>query len=1214
MSPRIIFGNTGSYSVKLTVTTSTGATIVYNQTLNITSNSLPTATIQSSMTNFTPTCDGSSQSIDVQFTGTPPFNITLSDGATTKTFSNIDQFQSTLYWDVYISNPTITATSVTDYGTNQYCHNVGNSITFTNIVKCCSNKVNNGDFEENLPAVSLNYPTSASTGNVDFFTDYKYCQGGTCNPNTISVTTSQISNPYFSSYLCMSQHGQNILLCDGYYSGTGCSNPIPPAPADVWRSEPISVNQNQDYYFSFWVNNAWDYYTYVENFWSYAPQIELFINNSTTPVNFDNLTGTPNYYYPVVQPERWNHLCGIWNSGSNTTAQMEIRTVMDGWYGNDFALDNIELRCIDNFNVVVSNSVPICSGSSTAQLTAISTGGAQPYTYNWSPSTGLSQSTISNPIANPSVTTTYGLTATDANGCTSTGSVTVIVNTVSITTNPNQPICQGESQTLTAMGGGTYLWSNSAVTSSIVVSPTTTTVYSVTVTGTNSCTATGQVTVSVNPPPAVTINGYTPPRSYILCTGNSITLTGGGASNYIWSNGSAGSSITVSPTTSTFYTVTGTTRNGCSNTAVVQVSIMSLPSVTVSASANPICSGETTTLTASGATTYSWNNGSITNAITVSPTTTTTYSVTGSNLFGCDNTASITVIVNSPPTVTINGVSPSQAQIGYMICTGNSITFTAGGASTYVWSGGLTNNPLTVSPTASTTYHVTGTDANGCTNTASVQVIVNSLPNVTVSASSNAVCSGSSVTLTASGALIYNWSNGSTSNPLVDSPTSTTVYTVTGSNLGCANTASVTVTVNPLPIIAISATANPICPGSSTILTPSGASNYTWNTGSTAYELPVSPTVTTTYTVTGTIKETGCTNSASITVIVNTPPTVTINGVAPSQFQIGYMICTGNSITLTGGGASTYVWSGGLTSNPLIVSPTVSTTYHVTGTDGNGCTNTASVQVAVRPLPVVTVSASSNTICSGSPVTLTAGGALSYSWSNGATGNPLVDLPISSITYSVTGTSLGCANTASVSIIVPPLPAIFNFSGGGTYCEGSTGPLVTLDGSEIGVNYQLQLGGVNYGAVYSGTGSSISGHMTNPGTYTVVATNAATGCSATMTGSVTIIEINCDQTSKSLTAGNNNLTTPDGFFVTNKLSVYPNPTSNKVTYDFYDGINEEYQFKVIDINGKVIISNTATSIIGYNSNSLDLELFGAGVYILCIQTKQNTLKSYIVKE
>jgi gliding motility-associated-like protein len=646
----------------------------------------------------------------------------------------------------------------------------------------------------------------------------------------------------------------------------------------------------------------------------------------------------------------------------------------------------------------------------------------------------------------------------------------------------NATICPGESATLTAsssMGGTTYLWNTGATTSSIVVSPGTTTTY--TVTGTSGGqTGSASATVTVLPAPTVTVS----PSAPQICLGQSVNLTAGGASTYSWSGGlGTGATKTVSPLTTTTYTVTGTSAAGCTGTASVTVTVNPNPTVSITPSAPQICAGSAATITAGGANTYSWSGGLGTNAVqTVSPGTTTTYAVTGTSTAGCTGTASVTVTVNPNPTVSI---TPSAPQI----CLGSSVTITAGGASTYNWSGGLgTNASQTVSPATTTTYTVTGTNTNGCTGSTSATVTVTPGLSVSITPSSPSLCLGESVLITATGGTTYSWSSGLGTNPAQTvSPTTTTTYSVTATDgFGCSGTASVTVTVNPNPTVSITPSAPQICAGSSATITAGGANTYSWSGGlGTNAVQTVSPGTTTTYAVTGT-NIAGCTGTASVTVTVNPNPTVSIT---PSAAQI----CAGSSTTITAGGASTYSWSGGLgTSAAQTVSPGSTTTYTVTGTNAQGCTGTASVTVTVNSNPVVIITPNSQAICDGDSGIITATGAGSYIWSGGlGTSASQTIAPAVTTTYTVTGTDInGCSGTANAIVTVHPNPVVTAIADPGIICIGAS---TTITGGGA-LNYVWSNGSSS--GVFSETPSQTT-------TYSVIGTDI-NGCTGTASVTVTV--------------------------------------------------------------------------------------------------------------
>ncbi len=380
-----------------------------------------------------------------------------------------------------------------------------------------------------------------------------------------------------------------------------------------------------------------------------------------------------------------------------------------------------------------------------------------------------------------------------------------------------------------------------------------------------------------------------------ICLGESSNLMVSSdipGTTFNWSNGlGTNSNVTVSPTTTTTYSVTGITPEGCTSTAEITVTVHPLPNITVTTTPTEICLNESSELTVSSdipGTTFSWSNGLGANPnVTVSPTTTTTYYVTGTTIEGCTGTAEVTVTVHPLPIITVTA-NPSE------ICLGESSDLTVSSdipGTTFSWSNGLGTNPnVTVSPTATITYSVTGTTLEGCTGTASVTVTVHPLPTITASATPTEICHGESSDLMVSSDIpgtTFNWSNGLGTNPSVTvSPTATTTYSVTGTTQdGCTGTASVTVTVHPLPTIIASATPSEICLNESSELIVSSdipGTTFSWsNSLGTNPNVTVSPTTTTTYSVTGTTTE-GCTGTAVVTVIVHPLPTITATA-TPSE-------------------------------------------------------------------------------------------------------------------------------------------------------------------------------------------------------------------------------------------------------------------------------------------------------------------------------------------
>jgi PKD repeat protein len=354
---------------------------------------------------------------------------------------------------------------------------------------------------------------------------------------------------------------------------------------------------------------------------------------------------------------------------------------------------------------------------------------------------------------------------------------------------PTTSICSGQSATFTDASTNTpTAWAWNAVgatpSSSSLQNPTftysTAGTFSVTLVASNSSGSSAMITktLTVKATPTVTVN------SASICSGTSTILTVSGATSYSWNSGATSTTISVTPTTTTNYTVTGIT-SGCSQATTSTVTVKPIPALTVNSST--ICSGKTATLTASGATTYSWNTGATAISITVTPASSTNYTITGTSL-GCSKTNTTSITVTPNPTITVSSSST--------ICAGTSASLTASGATTYSWNTGATTNSISVSPASSTSYTITGTSL-GCSKTNTTSVTVNPAPALTVNSST--ICSGKTATLTASGATTYSWNTGATSNSISLSPTTSTNYTITGTSSGCSKTNTTSVTVNPTP-------------------------------------------------------------------------------------------------------------------------------------------------------------------------------------------------------------------------------------------------------------------------------------------------------------------------------------------------------------------------------------------------------------------------------
>jgi hypothetical protein len=265
---------------------------------------------------------------------------------------------------------------------------------------------------------------------------------------------------------------------------------------------------------------------------------------------------------------------------------------------------------------------------------------------------------------------------------------------------------------------GNYTWSPAIglaqpSTQSTQASPSSTQVYT-TVLSNGFCSSTHTVLLQVAQQPTLNVIS----TASLVCVGNTATLTASGASTYSWSNGASNSVITISPAGNSTYVVTGFNQPCPSATAVAQVSVA--PALLISAvSQSPIlCAGESTTLYANGASTYTWSNGVLSSSTVVSPLVNTTYTVLGSSGPGCSSQQVVTVISNSLPLVQ---VTPSSATV----CAGVALELIASGALSYTWLPvNLSSSGIVLFPQNSSTYTLVGQAQNQCKSSVVVPVVV----------------------------------------------------------------------------------------------------------------------------------------------------------------------------------------------------------------------------------------------------------------------------------------------------------------------------------------------------------------------------------------------------------------------------------------------------------------------------------------------------------
>lgn len=804
------------------------------------------------------------------------------------------------------------------------------------------------------------------------------------------------------------------------------------------------------------------------------------------------------------------------------------------------------------------------------------------HTYNWSPAAGLNNPTIANPSANPSATTTYTLTETDANGNQLIDQVTVTVNNSPPVSNAGPDVTKNCIQNTTgavigaaAVAGNTYAWSpTTGLSSATVANPTAnplfTTTYTVTTTNAVGCTSTDQV--------IVTVNTFQPTANAGLdftktCISNVNGLAIGASSvtgnTYSWTPATGLSSATVSnptanPSTTTTYTLTATNiSSGCTATDQVLVTVDNQgPTVNAGIDLSKTCvsnvNGATIGMTAIAGNSYTWTPATGLSSTTIAnpfanPTVTTTYTMSSTNpTTGCTATDQIVVTVNNTPPTANAGL---DATVSCNTNVGGAIlgTPTVAG-NTYSWtpSTGLNSSTLsqpTANPSTNTTYNLMVMNASsGCMSTDQVVVTVNTSP-----ATANAGLDGSVNCL----------NNG------------------TGYGLGSTPIAGMTYTWTPSTGLSSATVANPLA----------------------------SPTVATVYTLTATNAASGCTATDQVTVFINTQ-------VPSVDAGLNQIICAGTPVTLTGNGSAgaTFQWDNGIQNGVTFV-PTTTTTYTLTATAANGCSSTDQVIVAVNSLPTVSAGPDVQS-CNGSPVTLTGTGALTYTWQP-AIQNGQAFIPVNSSSFVVTGTDANnCHSTDTVYVAVgQATSSTLNESAcdsytlnGQSYTQSGTYTQVITNASgcdsTITLNLNLEFSPItpvitltNGVTMTTPAQANVTFQWINCSDLTPIAGATGTTFTASLNGVYAVVASNAcaSDTSECSTVNSVGLET----LSSNGISVFPNPTNELLTVQVPVAFLGS-EWNLVDIRGRQVLIGK----VDIEQFQLNLSDLARGTYWLSLGTNQ----------
>ena len=710
----------------------------------------------------------------------------------------------------------------------------------------------------------------------------------------------------------------------------------------------------------------------------------------------------------------------------------------------------------------VRDRASLCRGAAVT-LSASARGGRAPLTWSWTPVDGLSDPTIPNPLASPSITTTYTVAVRDAAGCIVSERVEVtVLEAPRVHAGEDVSICTGTPAVLNAtLAGGRqpyrYTWSPATGLSSIrtltpTASPNRTTMYTLTVTDANGCVGMDTVTVYVSPPPVANAGA-----DVRMCAGSESPIgefaTGGRPPySYQWtpSTGLSDPNIATpiaSPATTTQYTLTVTDAGGCSVSDNVTVHVYALPLISLPREIT-ICRGQGAKLelsvTGGGkALRYEWtpreglSNGTIANPI-AAPVQTTTYTVTVIDPNGCR--------VSAVVTVTVQPCNKADAGEDMELCSGERVRIGARDADTsynavFSWLPVQGLDDATAAapiafPEVTTRYILTVRNSFGCVSRDTVRLRVSPSPNITASDDAT-ICHGGEATLSAritGGTQPYRtiWvPETGLSNPEAlrtsARPVATTLYTVTVTDArGCIATDSVLVTLAPPLTMSMPRTAS-ACRDDEVQLggeirggTP--PYRFFWSPPEGLDDRNASrPTAVAQrsmiYTVTLSDAN-GCKLVDTVRVDVLERPIVTLS---PSTQQD---ICEGQTVTLQANpGYARYLWSNMRESARIEIQEEGE--YNVTAWNEHGCSNMSeSVLIRVFPRPKPSISAFGPlSFCEGDSVLLDAGaGYLHYRWSTGAEARMLTATVSGTYTVTVTGQG-GCeATSPPVNVTVFPKP------------------------------------------------------------------------------------------------------------------------------------------------------------------------------------------------
>ena len=702
--------------------------------------------------------------------------------------------------------------------------------------------------------------------------------------------------------------------------------------------------------------------------------------------------------------------------------------------------------CFTVVNVSVNagpDQVVSCGGLATINAAATTSSGN--VNYQWSNGSTAASQTVG--------VGTY--TVTVANGqCTATDVVQVTTTVGPVAAFSAPPVCTNSPITFTDLSNGngnaitSWNWNfnnngSSTLQNPVFQFPFAGNYYVCLAVGSSAnCPDTVCQFVTVDPEPVASFSTTDACAGPPLFISNNSTPIG---NNYFWDFGngttstSSAPSVTYSTPGSYSISMIATNSFGCTDTVQQSVNVYALPTAAFnSAIVDPCLGGLVNFTDASSANVVAWNWDFGNGQTSTSQNPSNTFSAGTHNVLltvttanACSATINQTVTINPPFNAAF---SPAQN-----VCIGSTANISASGGTSYLWSNGATTSAISVAPNLTTTYSVTISDVNGCSISGQIPVNVNQLP-VVFAGTDQSICTGSNITLNASGANSYVWSNGSVTPSINVSPTSNTTYIVTGTDAnGCSTSDTVAVNINPNLTVTVSNAF--ICPGASTTLDAGHPNaNYLWSSGQTTQTINVNQGGIFDVTVTD---ANGCTGIGQ--------STVTAGNLLVDNSSV-LDACAGISVIFDAGNpGNQYLWSTGATSQTINVDSTGN--YQVVVTDVNGCSDSFTSTFTSNPLPVV-YAGTDQLICTGMSTILMVSGASNFLWSDGSTTSSINVSPVLNTTYTVTGTDgNGCSSSDTVAVNINP--NLIVTPGNAFICPGAT---AVLDAGHPNANYLWSTG------------------------------------------------------------------------------------------------------------------------------------------------------------